>query len=214
MTETIFPLAPPTIPIIGESRTFPVGRIFCVGRNYAAHAREMGFDPDREPPFFFMKPATAVTTAENAPFPGDTDNLHHEVELVVAIGADKSIFGYAVGVDLTKRDRQSEARAAGQPWERAKAFPFSAPISPLQRKAHPEDARISLSVAGVTKQNSTTANLIWSIPEIIARLNELWGLEAGDLIFTGTPEGVGPIQRGDQVEARIEGIGDLRFTLR
>ncbi|MET0182842.1 MAG: fumarylacetoacetate hydrolase family protein [Caulobacterales bacterium] len=214
MTETIFALPAPAIPILGDTRAFPVGRIFCVGRNYAAHAREMGSDPNREPPFFFMKPAAAATLSQTVPYPADTKDLHHEAELVLAIGKDKSILGYAVGVDLTKRDRQNEAKAASQPWERSKAFPFSAPISPIRTGiAAPADARITLSVNGAAKQDSRTSHMIWNIPEICARVDQLWGLHPGDLIFTGTPEGVGPLQVGDQVRVEIETVGVLAFSL-
>jgi len=215
-----FPLDVPSLAVAGAAARFPVGRIFCVGRNYAAHAREMGGDPDRTPPFFFMKPPTAATQAPRLPFPADTDDLHHEVELVVAIGPDrgssaKSIFGYGVGVDLTKRDRQSEAKDKAQPWERAKAFPRSAPLSaltPAAQVGNVDSARITLNVNGAPRQDSTIAHMIWSVPEILARLDQIWELSAGDLIFTGTPEGVGKIVRGDRVEAAIDGIAAHAFT--
>lgn len=217
MNAFAFPLPPVALPIAGSPLLYPVGRVFCVGRNYAAHTREMGGDPDREPPIFFMKPAAAVTTEAVLPFPADTDSLHHEVELVVAIGPGRSIFGYGVGVDLTKRDRQAELRAAGAPWERAKAFPRAAPISaitPAAQARHPDAARIALAVNGATRQDSTTAHLIWNVAEVIERLTVLWELEAGDLIFTGTPEGVGPLVRGDQVACRVDGVAELSFSLR
>jgi fumarylpyruvate hydrolase len=212
----VFPLEPPSLAIADSTQRFPVGRIFCVGRNYAAHAREMGGDPDRTPPFFFMKPATAATHDLRLTFPKDTDDLHHEVELVVAIGQNQAIFGYGVGVDLTKRDRQNEAKAAGQPWERAKAFPRAAPMSALRRDidvTNVENARIALSVNGVIRQDSTVAHMIWSVPEILSRLDQLWELSAGDLIFTGTPEGVGKLVKGDKVHASVEGVGHTAFEL-
>lgn len=217
MSQLAFPLPPVTLPIAGSDQLFPVSRVFCVGRNYAAHTREMGGDPEREAPIFFMKPASAVTTAAEIPFPADTESLHHEVELVVAIGPGRSIFGYAVGVDLTKRDRQAELRGAGSPWERAKSFPRAAPISaitPASAARSPNAARITLSVNGVTKQDSTTEQLIWNIGEIIERLTALWELDAGDLIYTGTPEGVGPLLRGEKIEASVEGIAAFAFTLK
>jgi fumarylpyruvate hydrolase len=216
LTMHAFPLEQPAIAIVGAPERFPVSRVFCVGRNYAAHAREMGGDPDRQAPFFFMKPASAVTEAAALPFPQDTDDLHHEVELVVAIGPGKAIYGYAVGVDLTKRDRQNEAKDKAQPWERAKAFPRAAPISAIRRAgevSNVERARIALSVNGVGRQDSTIAHMIWSVPEILARLDALWELSAGDLVFTGTPEGVAKLVRGDRVNAEIAGVAAHDFTL-
>lgn len=216
MSELLFPLPAPALPIVGEARMFPVGRIFCVGRNYAAHAREMGGDPSREAPFFFMKPANAATLERALPYPAGTASLHHEVELVVAIGAKGEIAGYGVGVDLTKRDRQDEAKKAGRPWEESKAFPRSAPISALRRASevtHADDARIVLSVNGEVRQESRTSHLIWNVAEVIERLQAMFELTAGDLIFTGTPEGVGALARGDAVSAEIEGVGELTFSL-
>ncbi len=211
----LFQIPAISIPVTGETARFPVARIFCVGRNYAAHAREMGGDPTREPPFFFMKPASAATCERVLPFPSDTDDLHHEVELVIAIGADRKPFGYAVGVDLTKRDRQAELRKNGQPWDRAKSFPRSAPISAITRAADAPgafSARIALSVNGALKQESTLAHLIWKAPEILERVDAIWELAPGDLIFTGTPEGVGPLKRGDKIDAVIDGVGALSFS--
>jgi fumarylpyruvate hydrolase len=227
MSDFLFATDPPSLPIIGRRQRFAVGRIFCVGRNYAAHAREMGSDPNAEPPLFFMKPASALVPAPMAlAFPGDTGDLHHEVELVLAIGqggadiaqasALDHVFGYAVGVDLTKRDRQAEAKAKGQPWERAKAFDASAPcsaIAPAGEIGHPARAAIRLSLDGVDKQSADIADMIWPPAAIIARLSQLWRLAPGDLIFTGTPEGVGPIPPGARLEAAIEGVGALAFTL-
>ncbi|TPW07483.1 MAG: fumarylacetoacetate (FAA) hydrolase [Alphaproteobacteria bacterium] len=226
MTQLIFPLAPPTVPIDGETRAFPVRRIYCVGRNYAAHAREMGADPAAEPPFFFMKPADAVVLGNRVPYPPDTDNLHHEVELVIAIGrggwdvayeqALDLVYGYAVGVDLTKRDRQNDAKAKGQPWERAKSFEASAPISPIfpaERIGHPKSGAIALAVNGETRQSGDLADLILPVPAIIARISEVWTLAPGDLIFTGTPEGVSRITRGDHITAQVEGVARIDFEM-
>jgi fumarylpyruvate hydrolase len=227
MTQLLFPLVQPTVPVAGSSQLFPVRRIYCVGRNYAAHALEMGADPAKEPPIFFMKPADAVTTADwRLPFPSDTQDLHHEVELVVALGqggwdvalgdAHNLVYGYAVGIDLTKRDRQKEAKAAGAPWERAKAFDNCAPISPIlpaDQIGHPQSGAISLSVNGETRQSADLGDMIWPVNAIISRLSEIWTLAPGDLIFTGTPEGVGPLRRGDRAHAEIQGVGALSIEL-
>jgi fumarylpyruvate hydrolase len=226
VSDLVFDLPRPSAAIKGRSQRFPVRRIYCVGRNYAAHAREMGGDPNKEPPFFFMKPADAITPAGDVAFPPDTDNLHHEVELVVAIGhggahieagaAWAHIFGYAVGIDLTRRDRQNESRAAQQPWERGKAFDQSAPlglISPSADLPHMTKGAVTLSVNGETRQSGDLADLIWSVPEIIAILSRSWRLERGDLIYTGTPEGVGPLKRGDDVRAHVDGLDDLAVRL-
>lgn len=222
MTALLFPLSTPSVPIDGSDRAFPVRRIYCVGRNYAAHAREMGADPVAEPPFFFMKPADAIVCGPRAPYPPDTDNLHHEIELVIAIGrggwdvsfeqALDLVYGYAVGVDLTKRDRQNDAKAKGQPWERAKAFEASAlitPIVPAERIGHPKSGAIELAVNGELRQKGDLSDLILPAPAIIARISEVWTLAPGDLIFTGTPEGVGQIGRGDTLAGRIEGVGRI-----
>lgn len=227
MSNILFPLAPPTVPILQESARFPVGRIFCVGRNYAAHVREMGADPTAEPPIFFMKPANAALGAPTTvPFPNDTADLHHEVELVLAIhrggaaiaeaDALSHVYGLAVGVDLTKRDRQAEAKANGQPWERSKSFDASAPVSaitPLASINAPSHAAIRLAVNGVQKQSADIADMIWSPAAIVAKLSALWRLAPGDLIFTGTPEGVSAIPRGARIEASIDGVGALDFTM-
>jgi fumarylpyruvate hydrolase len=222
-----FVIAPPplpTVPVEGEAGVFPVRRILCVGRNYAAHRREMGGD-DRDPPFFFSKPADAVVPpGRNPAYPTRTENLHHEIELVVAIGAEGFevdteaalglVLGYAVGVDLTRRDLQSAARDKGQPWDAAKGFDDSAPISTIRRWSGPApQGRITLSVNGETRQDATVADMIWTTPEIIAEASRLWRLMPGDLIFTGTPEGVGPLARGDRVEGEVEGVGRLGFQV-
>lgn len=218
------PHALPTVPVEGSDAVFPVRRILCVGRNYAAHRREMGGD-ERDPPFFFAKPADAVAPLRREiPYPPATSDLHHEIELVVALkagGADLTpeqalacVFGYAVGVDLTRRDLQGAAKAKGQPWEAGKAFDASAPISAIRMmNAPPPEAAITLSVNGAERQRGQIGDMIWNIGEVIAKASALWSLAAGDLIFTGTPEGVGAIARGDLVAGEVEGVGRLEFTL-
>jgi fumarylpyruvate hydrolase len=227
MTHFAFPPpAPSTVPVEGSDAVFPVRRILCVGRNYAAHRREMGGD-ERDPPFFFAKPADAVvalTGPGQVPYPSATHDLHHEIELVVALksgganiaveAAMHHVFGYAVGVDLTRRDLQAAAKAKGQPWDAAKGFDTSAPISairPIDKAS--VDGAIRLSVNGQQRQVGQIADMIWTIPEIIAEASKLWTLAAGDLIFTGTPEGVAAIGRGDRVEGAVEGVGQLDFTI-
>ncbi|MGH6991931.1 MAG: fumarylacetoacetate hydrolase family protein [Caulobacteraceae bacterium] len=219
------PADTPSLPILDEDVLFPVRRIYCVGRNYAAHRREMGGGDDREPPFFFAKPPDAATPPGRAiAYPSQTSELHHEVELVVALGgggekieadvAPGLVLGYAVGVDLTRRDLQHAARAKGQPWEAAKSFDQSAPISAIRRAADaPPRGRIRLSVNGSARQDARLQDMIWSVPEIISQASRLWRLQPGDLIFTGTPEGVGPLLRGDQVDCAIEGVGELNFEI-
>jgi len=220
-------IAPPAlvaVPVAGETGLFPVRRILCVGRNYAAHRREMGGD-DRDPPFFFAKPADAIVLpGRDVAYPPRTANLHHEMELVVALkagGAEVSperalelVFGYAAGVDLTRRDLQNAAKDKGQPWEAGKAFDEAAPISSIRRwSSPPPQGRIRLSMNGETRQDASLADMIWNVAEVIAEASRLWRLAAGDLIFTGTPEGVGPIVRGDRVEGEVEGVGRLAFTV-
>lgn len=223
MADLVFPPAPPATVPVDDGRLFPVRRIFCVGRNYAAHALEMGGAPDREPPFFFTKPADAVVTGgADVPYPSATTNLHHEMELVVAIGhsgADIAegdalghVFGYAAGIDLTRRDLQDEAKAARRPWDMSKGFDHSAPIgtiAPASRIGHPAKGATALTVDGQPRQSSDIALMIWSIPEIVAHLSRLVRLEAGDLIFTGTPEGVGAVKAGETMEGTIEGVGTV-----
>lgn len=225
MAETAFAPPPaPVVPIDGEAAGFPVRRILCVGRNYAAHRREMGGD-DRDPPFFFAKPADAVVPPGRDPtYPPATANLHHEVELVAAIGkggrdiaverALDHVFGYAVGVDLTRRDLQAAARDKGQPWDSAKGFDDSAPISAIRRwRGPPPQGRITLSVNGAVRQDAVVADMIWNLAEIVAEASKLWTLAPGDLIYTGTPEGVGPLVRGDRVAGEVEGVGKLSFMV-
>ena len=227
MTYAI-PLWPqPALPVAGTDQTFPVRRIYCVGRNYAAHAREMGHDPDREPPFFFMKPAdTLIQNGGTMPYPSATRDMHHEIELVVAIakgGKDipetsalDHVYGYAVGLDMTRRDLQAEAKKMGRPWDMAKGFDHSAPctaIVPAATIGHPSKAAIWLKVNGQVRQSADVADLIWNVPETIAYLSGLVELFPGDLIFTGTPEGVAACGRGDVLEGHVEGVGDLKGTI-
>jgi fumarylpyruvate hydrolase len=227
MDYVIDPPPIPTLPVAGDERRFPVRRIYCVGRNYAAHAREMGHDPDREPSFFFTKPADAlVPDGARIPYPLATQDLHHEIELVVALGsggaeipaaqAPDCIFGYAVGIDLTRRDLQGEAKKLARPWDVGKAFDQSAPCSalvPARTIGHPAKGRIRLAVNGDTRQDGDLAQMIWSTPEIIAHLSRLFALAPGDLIFTGTPAGVGLVERGDVLEGEVEGVGRLRVDV-
>ena len=226
MSAFVFdPPAVPAVPVEGESAAFPVRRILCVGRNYAAHRREMGGD-DRDPPFFFAKPADAVVPPGGDPaYPSRTADLHHEIELVAALaqgGADVPperaldlVYGYAVGVDLTRRDLQSQAREKGQPWEAAKGFDQAAPISAIRRwSGAPPQGRIWLSVNGQLRQDAVVADMIWNVAEVIAEASKLWRLAPGDLIYTGTPEGVGRLARGDRVEGEVDGVGRLAFAIR
>jgi fumarylpyruvate hydrolase len=227
MTFAIPPAAQPMVEVIGTDARFPVHRVYCVGRNYAAHAREMGMDPDREPPFFFSKPADAVVAnGTPVPYPPRTANLHHEIELVVAIGtggrdiplasALEHVFGYAVGNDLTRRDLQFAAREQGRPWDVSKGFDRSAPVSairPVAASGHVESGSIWLEVNGETRQRANLSEMIWTVPEIVAELSTYFELRPGDLIFTGTPEGVGPVRRGDSLVGGIDGLETLRTTI-
>jgi fumarylpyruvate hydrolase len=213
----------PTIAIARSSQRFPVRRIYCVGLNYADHAREMGKDPKRHPPFFFGKPADAVVgSGTHLPYPPQTADLHHEVELVVALrqggsnipAADAAslIFGYAVGIDLTRRDLQAEAKKAGRPWDMGKGFDHSAPIGALATGVPPASGAISLTVNGKVRQRGDLQDMIWSVAEIIAALSTYIEVAAGDLIFTGTPSGVGPIQRGETVRGIIAGVEPVEVS--
>jgi fumarylpyruvate hydrolase len=207
----------PTVAIAGGTTTFPVRRIFCVGRNYAEHSREMGATDLKAPPFFFTKPAEAVVASGSVvPFPGRTTDLHHEIELVVALASAREIFGYAAGIDLTRRDIQAIAKKQGRPWEMAKGFDHSAPIgdiAPVTRIGHPGPAAITLAINGTTRQSSSTGDMIWPLPAIIAELSRFVALKAGDLIFTGTPAGVGAIVRGDRLEGSVAGVGTVGTTI-
>lgn len=225
----------PRLDVLDENSScigrFPVGRVFCVGRNYADHAREMGHDPDREPPFFFMKPASAVSTGDTLPYPAMTADLHHEVELVLAVGSRldvshgdpepaqlaAALIGCGVGIDFTRRDLQAVAKAAGRPWEAGKVFDGAAACAPL--RAGPAilgsgAARIGLRVDGEVRQDGTLDQMIWTPLEVLRELSLLFGLRPGDLIFTGTPAGVGPVARGAKVEASIEGLPALQLAVR
>ncbi len=223
MAELVIAAPPPvTIPVAGGG-AFPVRRIFCVGRNYAEHAREMGHDPDRELPFFFIKPADALLTGgADMPYPPMTKDLHHEMEQVVAIAAGGSdiaeaealrhVWGYAAGLDMTRRDLQGEAKKLGRPWDMGKGFDHSAPIGLLVPAAgiEPGRGRVELRVNGTVRQSSGLDKMIWSVPEVIAYLSRLVRLAPGDLIFTGTPEGVAACGRGDVLEGSVEGVGTVR----
>jgi fumarylpyruvate hydrolase len=230
MKYAVSPAPVHTLPVAGNDEQFPVNRIFCVGRNYAAHAREMGKDPDRDPPFFFMKPANAVVAAGadevTIPYPPKTANFHHEIELVVAIGtggagipverALEHVYGYAVGLDMTRRDVQLEARDKGRPWEFGKSFAKSAPIGPVHKAAdvgHVGEGAIALTVNGATRQHSDVAKLIWSVAESIAFLSEYETLEPGDIIMTGTPEGVNAVKPGDLMVGTVAGLGEIRVRV-
>jgi len=227
MSYIFNPAEPASVAIAGQEARFPVRRIFCVGRNYAAHAREMGKDPDRDPPFFFTKPADAVVEDKaTVPYPPQTENFHYEAELVVAIGtgganiaeedALSHIYGYAVGNDLTRRDLQLTAREQGRPWDWGKAFDLSAPIAPIHpvsEVGHPSEGSISLTVNGEVKQDADLAELIWSVPEIVSILSQSMELRPGDLIMTGTPAGVGPLVEGDVCAVSIAGLGELTTTI-
>ena len=226
MPETVIPPPPmAAVPVQGGG-LFPVRRIFCVGRNYAEHVREMGGDL-REPPFFFTKPGDAIVTGGAAmPYPSQTTELHHEMELVAAVGrggadiaAERAldhVWGYAAGLDMTRRDMQAAAKKAGKPWDMAKGFDHSAPIGelvPAARMRDPTRGRIRLTVNGAARQDSDLSNMIWTVAETVAYLSGLVRLEPGDLIFTGTPEGVAAVTRGDVLEGEIEGVGAVRTTI-
>lgn len=228
--SSLYVLPPPATPclaIAGSEQFFPVRRIYCVGRNYAEHAREMGADPTREAPFFFMKPGDAVVAdGARLAYPGQTQDLHYEAELVVAIGgsgenlgAEQSkalVFGYAVGLDMTRRDLQAQAKKGGKPWDMAKGFDRSAPCSaivPAARIGHPTAGRIQLHQNGELRQDADIADLIWSVPELLANLSTFVRLEPGDLVFTGTPAGVGPCVAGDSLVAAVDGIGKVSVQI-
>ena len=224
MPDYVIP-APPTVAVpVAGGGLFPVRRVFCVGRNYAAHTREMGGDPEREAPFFFTKPADAlVMGGADMPYPPATADLHHEMELVAAIsggGVDiaeadamRHVWGYAAGLDMTRRDLQGEAKKAGRPWDMGKGFDHSAPIGTMVPAAGVHPGRITLRVNGATRQDSDVSAMVWSLPEIIAALSRLVALAPGDLVFTGTPEGVAAVVRGDVLEGSIEGVGTVRTRI-
>ncbi|WP_284426286.1 fumarylacetoacetate hydrolase family protein [Acidovorax sp. SUPP1855] len=226
-----FSLSVPAVPIAGSREVFPVHRIYCIGRNYAAHAREMGSDPTREPPFFFQKPNDAVQfvppgTTVDHPYPALTRNYHYEVELVAALHSGgrniapeqalQHVYGYAVGLDMTRRDLQSDMKDQKKPWEIGKSFDLSAPIGPIHRTAqtgHFPKGAITLSVNGTVKQSADLAQMIWSVAEQISNLSQAFELKAGDLIYSGTPENVGAVVRGDLMVAHIDGLPDLSLRV-
>jgi fumarylpyruvate hydrolase len=227
MSYVFAPPSVPSLPVLGSDRRFPVRRIFCIGRNYADHAREMGATVDRKAPLFFTKPSDAlVTDGADTPYPSATAELHHEVEMVVALGsggrdiapaaATGCVFGYGVGLDLTRRDLQARAKEKGQPWDVAKAFDHSAPVSSLHPAADgaPQaSTRLRLVVNGQERQQAELGAMLWSVPEIIAELSHLFELKAGDLIFTGTPAGVAALQRGDDLVAELDGFARLETRI-
>ncbi|MDH7784401.1 fumarylpyruvate hydrolase [Ochrobactrum sp. 19YEA23] len=228
MTDYVFaPRPQPFLPVKGTDALFPVHRIYCVGQNYADHAIEMGGDPTRNPPFFFQKnPDNLVINGGDFPYPPKTEDVHHEIELVIALktgGTDipvekalDHVYGYAVGIDITRRDLQAVAKKAGRPWEVAKAFEHSAPcsaIAPVSDVGHPQSASISLSINGETRQSGDLNQMIWKVAETISYLSSLFELQPGDLIFTGTPAGVGPVQRGDRLVGKVDGVGSLSVTV-
>ena len=224
----LFDLDQPTVPVAGTGDRFPVRRIYCIGRNYEKHVAEMGYDVKRSKPFYFGKPADAVVmTGATIDYPPRTEDLHHEIELVVAIGKAGSnipaeqaldhVFGYAVGIDLTRRDLQKAAKEKGRPWETAKGFDQSAPISAIHRASevgHPAEGRIWLAVNGQIRQDAGLNELIWNVAESVAELSTLFELAPGDLLYTGTPAGVGPLEPGDEVTGGIEGIDEIHITIR
>ncbi len=225
MNRCLFELPHPAVPVSGEDALYPVRRIFCVARNYAGHAREMGGNPEREEPFYFTKPADAlVPGGGDIPYPPGTSNLHHEVELVVAVAAPlfratpeqaaTAIFGYAVGLDLTRRDLQFAARDKGRPWDLGKSFENSAPLSPLVRNPAPlTTGAVTLTVNGQLRQQGDLSDMIWGVPEVLAHLSQYYHLGPGDLVFTGTPEGVGPVVPGDRLAGQVDGVGDLIVSI-
>lgn len=215
------------LPVRGCDAAFPVHRIYCVGRNYAAHAIEMGHDPDREPPFFFQKnPDNVLLEGQDFPYPSKTSEVHHEIELVVALksGGDNipveraldCVFGYGIALDMTRRDLQGEMKKLGRPWEIGKAFEHSAPCTgllPVDLIGHPDHGAIWLRINGDIRQQGDLNQMIWKVPEMISYLSELFTLKAGDIILTGTPSGVGPVQRGDKLHGHVEGVGDLSVVV-
>lgn len=228
MSEFVFAPPPqPAVAVRGTSALFPARRVYCVGRNYAAHAVEMGHDPNREPPFFFMKTPDALLPDGGVfPYPTETSDVHHEIEMVVALsGGGRNVaeedalalvFGYAVGIDFTRRDLQAEAKKLQRPWEVGKAFDAAAPCGTIARASeigHPVKGAVTLDVNGERRQAGDLDQLIWTVPEMISILSRLFELQPGDLIFSGTPAGVGPVVRGDRLDGRVEGVGSLSITV-
>jgi len=220
------PLPVPTLPVQGSDKLFPIHRVYCVGRNYAEHAIEMGHDPSKEPPFFFQKNPDNIVTDGNFPYPTKSSDVHHEIEMVVALSKGGSnipvesaldhVFGYGVGLDMTRRDLQGEAKKLGRPWEVGKAFEASAPCGPLvpaSEIGHPTDGEVSLKVNGEVRQTGNLNQLIWKVPEMISYLSGLFTLQPGDIIMTGTPAGVGAVVRGDVLEGYVEGVGKIEVRV-
>jgi fumarylpyruvate hydrolase len=226
MSYVFTPPAATALPVRGSNALFPVRRVYCVGRNYAAHAIEMGHDPDKEPPFFFQKNPDNLVTDGTFPYPSATSDVHHEIELLAFLGSggvdipvDKAldhVFGYAVGLDMTRRDLQGEAKKLGRPWEVGKAFESSAPcgeIVPASEVGHPSSGVVWLKVNGKTVQEGDLNQMIWKVPETIAYLSGLFRLAPGDVIMTGTPSGVGPVSRGDELVGHVDGVGDIEVSV-
>ncbi|WP_148227574.1 fumarylacetoacetate hydrolase family protein [Fulvimarina pelagi] len=220
-----FVISPPPVaalPVEGTDAVFPINRVFCIGRNYAAHAVEMGHDPDKEPPFFFFKSPSNISTEETFPYPTKTSDVHHEIEMVVALksggtnipveSALDHVYGYAVGLDMTRRDLQGEAKKLGRPWEVGKAFEKSAPCGPLvpaDRIGHPTEGEVSLDVDGERRQSGDLNQMIWKVPEMISILSEYFELQPGDMIMSGTPSGVGPVEKGQTLTGKVAGVGEI-----
>jgi fumarylpyruvate hydrolase len=210
MTLAFPPHDPVTLPIAGRSERFPLHRIYCVGRNYNDHVKEMGGTVGRDPPFFFAKPNDAIVLDGRFPYPAMSSDVHHELELVVALGENTDVFGYAVGIDFTRRDLQAEAKKLGRAWETAKAFDFSAPISPIRPNTdYLVDAAMHLDVNGERRQQGNVSDMIWPVKDIITSLGQYFILKPGDIIFTGTPAGVGAVKKGDHLHADMHGVGTL-----
>ncbi len=226
MTVTVIPPAPRrVIPVVGGG-AFPVRRVYCIGRNYADHAIEMGHDPDREAPFFFQKNPENIDPSGEFPYPAKSSDVHHELELLIALqgggrdiatdDAPSHVFGYGIGLDMTRRDLQARMKKTGRPWEIGKAFERSAPVGPLHRASevgHPDHGRIVLRVNGQVRQDGDLNQMIWKVPEMISYLSQYFDLGAGDVIMSGTPAGVGPVVRGDVMSGSIDGLGELRVTV-
>ncbi|MGI9401448.1 MAG: fumarylacetoacetate hydrolase family protein [Rhizobiaceae bacterium] len=226
MTYIFPPHAPTTLPINGTDELFPVRRVYCIGRNYAAHAVEMGHDPDREPPFFFQKNSNNLDTSGEFPYPTNTSDVHHEIEMAVALKSgginipiDQAldhVFGYGVSLDMTRRDLQGQAKKMGRPWEIGKAFERSAPIGPIHpvsEVGHPDQGHVEFKVNGETRQEGDLNQMIWKVPEMISYLSDYFELAAGDVILSGTPAGVGPVEKGDNLEASVEGVDVLKVKV-
>ncbi len=227
MSSYVIDLPPvATIPVSGTDALFPVRRVYCIGRNYAAHAIEMGGDPDREPPFFFQKNPNNLDSSGEFPYPDHSSDVHHEVEMLVALKSGGvnialgnslgHVFGYGVSIDMTRRDLQGQAKKMGRPWEIGKAFERSGPVgvlSPVSAVGHPDHGRVELTVNGELRQEGDLNQMIWKVPEMISYLSDYFELAAGDVIMSGTPAGVGPVQRGDEVVASVEGLGSITVQI-